>query len=695
MTAYQKKKETEPNKKRAARPSRIDLGRLCAALFALLLLLSALPAAAETGVREPKFGDGLRASGGHNITAFISWALTHVDPASVPQDAVLPVPASSVGTQPWQYLYGTIRTKTTQSTLDSFYNNHYSEQMNAWQYSMLTEGWSRTGYATDCQGLLDAWLTYEQGESTDINVQMNYDYWCTAKGAIEDIDRPFVVGEALFERSEATGKMTHIGWVCGFDGEGHPLSVEARGISYGVVVTRVDHRKWTYRGLMTKVFSYPSADVGEPPEIIIPDGYFSEDGQAGERRSAAEEGFGGGSGTQADPYRISNAAQLNYLSSRVQNGHTYSGEYLILTADIVLNDYSGWTDWDLAHGPASDWTPIGTRDSRTDMHPFKGHFDGQGHSVRGLYFSEYKNSCAGLFGYVAGGGSVSNVSLEYSYIRALNNVGGIAGLVEGGASIENCRFSGRLEAELWTGGVVGFVQGVSSAPSVIGCASTGYVKGIYSVGGVIGGAYLSGAARCFNSGAVEASDHTGGAVGMLLGSMAENCYNSGEISGNTAIGGLIGSSRGGSISKCYSVGSVAFTETGGGAAGLPETDAEYCYFLDTSAPDNGVGTAENDTELRLASGYRGFDLVGVWRLGGEYPYASLRSNPHLAPPEFLPGDVDGNWQVAVSDAVLALRAAMGVAELTPERAARADIDGDGVVSASDAMTILRMALGIL
>ena len=61
----------------------------------------------------------------------------------------------------------------------------------------------------------------------------------------------------------------------------------------------------------------------------------------------------------------------------------------------------------------------------------------------------------------------------------------------------------------------------------------------------------------------------------------------------------------------------------------------------------------------------------------------------------LPGDVDGNGDVSVSDAVLALRAAMGILELTPEQFAAADVDGSGDISVSDAIIILRMAMGLI
>lgn len=189
----------------------------------------------------------------HNVHDFIGWALTH----------------AKGGAEPWQYLFGSVRVKTTQDTLDRYFEQHYKQQMSRAQYDRITKDWDRNGYATDCEGLCDAYLTYECGERTDINANMNYECWCTDKGRLKDIDRPFVVGEALFMWSDGQKKMTHIGWVCGFDGD-TPLVVEARGILYGVVVTRLDGRSWTHRGLMTRKFDYSEETEMYRFDIIDP-----------------------------------------------------------------------------------------------------------------------------------------------------------------------------------------------------------------------------------------------------------------------------------------------------------------------------------------------------------------------------------------------------------------------------------------
>ena len=191
-----------------------------------------------------------------NILDFIRWALTHVNPNSVPSGAVLVGgTATNVGAEPWHYLYGTVKSKTTAARIEERWRNHYSKTWTREAYDHATAAMSPDSYATDCQGLLDAYMTYVQGEKTDVNADYNYRKWCTDKGKISEIERPYDLGEAVF-MANSRGKMSHVGWICGLDSDGELLVVEARGLSYGVVVTRLEDRPWTHRGLMTKKFDY-------------------------------------------------------------------------------------------------------------------------------------------------------------------------------------------------------------------------------------------------------------------------------------------------------------------------------------------------------------------------------------------------------------------------------------------------------
>lgn len=203
----------------------------------------------------------------YSIQRFIQWALARVQKDSVPANAALALPADQCGSEPWQYLFGSIMVETTQATLDNYFINHYSNQMTRPEFDAITNSWSRDGYATDCQGLLDAWLTYWEGVSTDINADANYRLWCTDKGRIDELLRPYRIGEAVF-RADDAGRMTHVGWICGFSTDG-PLVVEARGIRYGVVITRLSKRSFTHRALMTKKFDYSEGIVMEPIKLTL------------------------------------------------------------------------------------------------------------------------------------------------------------------------------------------------------------------------------------------------------------------------------------------------------------------------------------------------------------------------------------------------------------------------------------------
>ncbi len=189
---------------------------------------------------------------------FIVFALTHAKQESIPEGAKLPVSAEECGGEPWEYLYGTTGTRVSRALLDERYEHFYKNK--GWTreaFDIATENWVELKRrATDCQGLLDAFL------GTDVTANYCYSAWCRERGPIDEIERQYEIGEALFYRG-AEGRMTHVGFVCGFL-NGEPLAVEARGIRFGVVVTRFSERPWTHRGLITEKLSYDSEYRDEP-----------------------------------------------------------------------------------------------------------------------------------------------------------------------------------------------------------------------------------------------------------------------------------------------------------------------------------------------------------------------------------------------------------------------------------------------
>lgn len=185
-----------------------------------------------------------------NAVDFIIFALSHAKAESVPDGAKLPISIDECGVEPWEYLYGTTGFTVTRPLLDERYENFYKKK--GWTreaYDIATENWAALHRkATDCQGLLDAFL------GTDVTANYCYTAWCTERGAIGDVARPYELGEGLFYMN-GEGRMSHVGFVCGFL-NGEPLAVEARGIRFGVVVTKFSDRPWTHRGLITRRLSY-------------------------------------------------------------------------------------------------------------------------------------------------------------------------------------------------------------------------------------------------------------------------------------------------------------------------------------------------------------------------------------------------------------------------------------------------------
>lgn len=182
-----------------------------------------------------------------NVSEFIRFALSHTNPASRPIGSNIPFPVGDDGL--WKYLWGTRGQVCTQALLDARFKSYYSR--NGWdraEFDSVTRGWVENKvHVCDCEGLLDAFL------GKDVNADSDYRNYCTDKGPISSIDRPFVIGEAVFNGTDT--KKTHVGWVCGFVKD-EPLVVESKGLKYGVVISRMSKRAWKYRGLMTKVFEY-------------------------------------------------------------------------------------------------------------------------------------------------------------------------------------------------------------------------------------------------------------------------------------------------------------------------------------------------------------------------------------------------------------------------------------------------------
>ncbi len=278
--------------------------------------------------------------------------------------------------------------------------------------------------------------------------------------------------------------------------------------------------------------------------------------------------FAGGIGTEADPYQISTAQQLQNL--RQCGG---KGNY-VLTGDIDLTAYLA-SDGP-GYGNGMGWWPI----------DLEGKFNGNGHKVSGLWINMPSSSRVGLFG--SGGGEIKNLGVEIDDsnggVRGKDYVGGLVGY---GGTITNSYATGSITGKDVVGGLAGQSTDISNS------YATGNVTGKDNVGGLVGqtngtisNSYATGNVSSNNSGGCTCGvgglvgsssgtitnsyatgsvtgtgDRVGGLVG--LGNTISNSYATGSVSGNHEVGGLVGNNSG-TISNSYATGSVSGNENVGG-----------------------------------------------------------------------------------------------------------------------------------
>lgn len=279
--------------------------------------------------------------------------------------------------------------------------------------------------------------------------------------------------------------------------------------------------------------------------------------------------FAGGSGTASDPYRIANTPQLAYLAKRVNSGHNYAGKYFKLTSNLLINSTTGWENWYPENGPANKWTPIGT----DDFYSFAGIFDGQDHTVKGLYF-DYDEPLRGIFG-VTVGATIKNLSVERSLIIGSGHCGAFVGKAYD-TSFISCRNAGTvyIPGSSKMGGLVGACVGCEFTD----CTNEGFIAAAESdfVGGIAGFAESTSFTNCVNTGSIYCSscEATGGiAAYALYGCRAENCVNAGEIvcELDSSAGGIAHTFNG-QIVGCANYGDITSRD---GAAGIVVSNSYY------------------------------------------------------------------------------------------------------------------------
>ncbi|MBQ8593184.1 MAG: hypothetical protein IJ467_02685 [Bacteroidaceae bacterium] len=249
---------------------------------------------------------------------------------------------------------------------------------------------------------------------------------------------------------------------------------------------------------------------------------------------AASSAYAGGDGSKANPYQIATAAQLAKFADDVNSGDNWSrGKYFVLTADIVVNE-------NLLANPASTLEgqkagtllkPIGTFANYDNYVPFMGVFDGQGHTISGMYQAIYEANEA-LFRAVENA-VVKNVHIRDAYIYGGKYCAGVVSFAVN-STILNCSFEGEVKSWEWYGaGIAGQITGSSRIQN---CYAKSTVNAKSYLGGIVGivgkesdGSTGENPAIVENCYSISSLTATNGSVGMIAGrvnaaAVVRNCY---------------------------------------------------------------------------------------------------------------------------------------------------------------------------
>ncbi len=282
-----------------------------------------------------------------------------------------------------------------------------------------------------------------------------------------------------------------------------------------------------------------------------------------------------------------------------------------LLADITINEDVSGSD---ATSQKYKWTPLGTDSSK-----YTGTFDGNGHTISGLYINSTAAN-TGMFGRIGSSAVVKNLTLADSVIRSTKNyTGAITGYIDDAASVTNCHIknSVQITAAKYTGGITGYQDDTSTLTR---CSNAAEVTGANNVGGISGYNWSKSSASLtdsYNRGSVSGSNLVGGICAQIyIGGTVSDVYNLGTVqatdtAGTPTAGGITGVFRWGTIKSAYNAGIVKATAKGGVAGRLEASSssrtvqnvfysAEYEAIgnLNGCTIQNGTATAKTSDELK-------------------------------------------------------------------------------------------------
>lgn len=162
---------------------------------------------------------------------------------------------------------------------------YYSQYTDPKQHAQALKWREQCARVWDCNGLAEGVYQLETGTCVNSKARYNYAEWCDPKGEGMIPAPRRVPGAAVFWGKTAA-KIEHVAYLFEPVEPGNPSGdwwlIEARGVMYGVVKTKLSQRKPKWWGWMTVYFDYTGADSETPTGVL-------QRGEVGEAVKAMQE----------------------------------------------------------------------------------------------------------------------------------------------------------------------------------------------------------------------------------------------------------------------------------------------------------------------------------------------------------------------------------------------------------------------